>query len=117
MKTNIIKIVYPGEFSFTYVPNTFFSLDDVFHAWNAGSTQECDEFKHLRVRSMCSNDCVCVNGTWYQCMSVGWREVTKEFVDYLEQKVIEHPDYEEMRAWSCLNNIMWERKKKNSVMD
>jgi hypothetical protein len=85
-------------------------LEAVFAWFNAGSQVECDYFLGNRMRSLSVNDCVKVDGQWYQCMSVGWKPVTNDYVHDLHREVIQHPHSRLHSAWSALNEIMWQRK-------
>jgi hypothetical protein len=85
-------------------------LEHVFGWFNHGSGSECSEFLRARVRSLSVNDCVRVNTRWFQCRSVGWEEVTEEYVDELEKAVVNHPLYNLHGAFYCLDQIMWARR-------
>jgi hypothetical protein len=85
-------------------------LEEIFAMFNHGSGQECELFLKHRLRSLSVNDCVRVNTRWFQCRSVGWEEVTEEYVDELEKAVVNHPLYNLHGAFYCLDQIMWERR-------
>jgi hypothetical protein len=86
-------------------------LENTFAAFNHGSGQECPEFLESKMRSLSVNDLVRIGTTWYQCESVGWKEVTEQYVDDLEEAVVNHPYYALHGAWFALNELAWERKK------
>ena len=86
-------------------------LENTFAAFNHGSGRECLEFLKSKMRSLSVNDLVRIDTTWYQCESVGWKEVTEQYVDDLEKAVIEHPAYTLHGAWFALSELAWERKK------
>lgn len=65
-------------------------LEKIFAWFNHGSGQEAPMFIEYRMRSLSVNDFVLLDGQWYQCRSVGWEAVTKEFVDRITRAVIEH---------------------------
>lgn len=97
---NTIKIVYPGEFVtvFTIESDNCHSniLERIFAEWNNGSGYECKLFNDSKIRSLSVNDFVCIDDNWYQCASIGWRPVTQKFVDLIENKINNHPDFKEM---------------------
>lgn len=88
-------------------------LEQIFAWFNAGSNRECDAFLSQQMRSLSSNDFVCLNGQWWQCMNVGWEKVTQEFVDAVCAEVRYHPDYlsEARSAWSALDRVMSARRQ------
>jgi hypothetical protein len=117
MIKNIVNIIYPDEFTVGFVIETndvvdvHDILEMVFAQWNAGSGCESELFIKSRKRSLSVNDIVCVNGTYFQCASFGWDEVSPEYVNDLEKSVAIHPRRFVDSAWSVLNDVMWERKK------
>jgi hypothetical protein len=86
-------------------------LENTFAAFNHGSGRECPEFLESKMRSLSVNDLVRIGTTWYQCESIGWKEVTEQYVDDLEKAVVEHPAYALHGAWFALSELAWERKK------
>jgi hypothetical protein len=118
MIKNIITVIYPDEFTASFVIKTNGQLVDhndilemVFDQWNEGSNRECELFRNSKIRSLGVNDIVCVNGTYYQCASFGWNEVTPEYVNKLEADVANHPRRKD-GAWFTLEDVMWERNKR-----
>jgi len=115
MKRKII-INYPGCASRTFFVNSDLVvselLEKVFAWFNHGSGQEAHFFLESKMRSLSKNDCVNIDGQWYQCASIGWNEITDERVDELERLVVAHPLFKEHGAWFCLNDVMWEKYKK-----
>ena len=113
MKRNLIHIIYPDDFTSSFIMNTDMStadiLERVFAEWNHGSGMECEMFVNSKKRSLCVNDIVCVNGTYFQCASFGWHEVSPEYVNALEKEVANHPSRVE-GAWFALMDVMWERQ-------
>ena len=87
---NIIHVIYPAEYLASFViegdhiDNDI--LEMVFAQWNHGSGMESEQFIGSKKRSLSVNDIVCVNGTYYQCASFGWNEVTSDYVNELDRK-------------------------------
>lgn len=81
-------------------------LEFLFASYNHGSGQECGLFLTRNMRSMSVNDCVCIRNQWYQCLSVGWKKVSPEFVSFLEQEVVRHTLFTIHGAWFCLQDVM-----------
>ena len=113
MKKNLIHVIYPDEAVNSFVMTTDMStadiLERVFAEWNHGSGMECEMFVKSKKRSLSVNDIVCVNGTYFQCASVGWYEVSPEYVNALEKEVSDHPSRLD-GAWFALSEVMWGRK-------
>jgi hypothetical protein len=119
MKRNLIHIIYPDEFTFSFIMETDMSTDDilerVFAEWNSGSGMESELFVKSQKRSLSVNDIVCVNGAYFQCASFGWNEVTPEYVNQLEETVARHPHRHD-GAWFALSDVMWDWNKKRNLM-
>lgn len=58
---------------------------------------------------MCVNDCVSINGRWYQCKGTGWKQTATYEVDNLGDEVRAHPFFRLYGAFFCLDDIMWQR--------
>jgi hypothetical protein len=56
-------------------------LERVFAAWNCGSGQESDVFLASNQRSLSVGDFVAIDGSWYRCEPMGWREALKSWSD------------------------------------
>ena len=112
MKKNLIHVLYPDEALYSYVATNDMSVEDnlerVFAEWNHGSGMECEMFINSKKRSLSVNDIVCVNGKYYQCQSFGWKQVTTEYVNQLEQDVANNPRRSE-GAWFALSDVMFQR--------
>ena len=114
----LIWVIYPGERVMSYVMTTELEgeslLEVVFAQFNSGSGAEGEVFLNSRCRSMCVNDIVAVNGEYWQCGFVGWKSVTAEYVEQLEDEVVRHPLYDSVDggSWNALNDIMWNRRRK-----
>ena len=114
----LITVIYPGERLMSYVMTTELEgeslLEVVFAQFNRGSGAEHEVFLNSRCRSMCVNDIVAVDGEYWQCSFVGWNKVDAEYMEQLEKEVEEHPLCNQMEggAWSALNDIMWNRRRK-----
>lgn len=117
MKRKIV-INYIGDNVRTFFVNSEKSTEDlleqVFAWFNHGSGQECTEFFVRKMRSLSVNDCVQLDGQWYQCRGLGWEKVTEEFVDELEKDVVQHPQFAARGGWHCLWDVMW--KKHNQLV-
>ena len=112
MKKNLIHVIYPDEATYSYVATNDMSVEDnlerVFAEWNYGSGMECEMFIKSNKRSLSVNDIVCVNGKYFQCQSVGWKQVTDEYVINLENEVANSPRRSE-GAWFALSDVMYSR--------
>ena len=111
----IITVNYPGCQSRTFAHTSKYEdkkvvLEEIFAMFNHGSCRESEMFLKSGMRSLSVNDFVRVNTQWFQCCSVGWKEVTEEYVDQLEKEVVDHPAYNLHGGFYCLDQIMWERK-------
>jgi hypothetical protein len=118
MTKHLIQVIYPDEFHqvfhldlpFEDAPNVWAVLEEVFGQWNDSPFQS-QLSKESRVRSMSVNDFVSVNGVFYQCQSIGWTEVTPEYVSEIIKEVRSHPFRKEHGAWISLNDVMYDRRK------
>jgi hypothetical protein len=110
MKHRIV-VNHPGDRAFTFQHESPFTvnsiLEEVFGMFNHGSGSECETFIKSRARSLSVHDFVRVNEQWFQCQSVGWKEVTQEFVDQLEKDVVENKNFKLYGPWSALQDVMW----------
>lgn len=106
---NIVHVIYPDEAVHSFVMETDMVVSDilerVFAEWNHGSGMECEMFIRSKKRSLCVGDVVCVNGRYHLCKSFGWKEVTSQFVNELEEEVRNHPNRIQ-GAWFALNGVM-----------
>jgi hypothetical protein len=114
----LITVIYPGDRVMSYVVKTELEgeelLDRVFTQFNHDTGFECEVFLNARCRSMCVNDIVAVNGEYWQCAFVGWNRVSYEYMEQLEDEVVRHPLYDAVDggSWNALNDIMWNRRRK-----
>ena len=81
-------------------------LERVFDEWNAGSGSECEMFKRMRLRSLSVNDVVIINGTYYQCASMGWNQISEQEFLEIEASVAKHPQRLLHGAWYTLQSVM-----------
>lgn len=113
MKYNI-TIKYPGSSNRSFIFDSPLDeesvLEKIFAWFNHGSGQECSAFLNGKMRSLSVNDFVCVNGQWYQCKSVGWEKVTQNYVNKIENAVIDHPLFAMYGSFYCLDEIMFRAK-------
>lgn len=107
-----VQVVYIGDKTVDLTLETDLSAEEVaevvFARFNHGSGLECREFINARIRSFSVNDIAVVDGRYFQCLSVGWREVSKMYLDIMENRVRNHPDFDSHGAWLALNKIMTE---------
>jgi len=112
MKHTIV-VNYPGDTAHTFVLESPFTvksiLEEVFGMFNHGSGDECELFLKNKLRSL---SVVRVDDQWFQCKSVGWKEVTNEYVDQLEKDVVENKNFEPHGPWSALQDVMWTKYHK-----
>jgi len=87
------------------------TLENVFGQFNHGSGNEHPLLLKHKTRSLSVNDTVRVNDKWYQCMSIGWEQVSNEYVDELEKEVVNHPSFKEHGPWFALHDVMWDKRK------
>lgn len=121
---NIITVIYPDSHKFAFVIESDATLDNpdnhnyllerVFAEWNCGSGVESELFLRSNVRSMSVGDIVLVNGTYYICESIGWKQVSTEFVVELENRVHNHPLRNLHGAWFALNQVLWDMMPKTA---
>lgn len=90
-------------------------LEYIFAAFNHGSGMEHPEFLKSRTRSLSVNDVVLVGYQWYQCMPIGWEARSAQFVDDIEEKVVNHPSFNIEGPWLALSQVMWEETKNKVV--
>jgi hypothetical protein len=83
--------------------------------FNHGSGVESEMFLNSKCRSLSVNDIVAVNGKYHLCESFGWKEVTAEFVNDLEEEVSNHPNRIH-GAWFCLQDIMRQGRNYKKVV-
>lgn len=114
MKRNLITVLYPDDFVFSYIHESDDTVENilerVFANWNHGSGMECKLFVESKKRSLSVNDIVAVNFKYFQCKSFGWKEVTTEFVNQLEKKVAAHPLRSVHGAHFALGEVMYARR-------
>ena len=107
----MIKIIYPADRTFIINDmegTTEEQLEKVFAGFNGGSGQEFQIFLDSGCRSMSVNDFVCINDQWYQCASVGWNKVTRNYLNIITEQVENKVNNLTNNAWSVLNDIMFD---------
>jgi len=113
---NIVSVIYLDEKTISFVHDSADPvatiLEHTFAMFNHGSGSESELFVKSKVRSLSVNDIVCVNGHYFQCASVGWHEVSVDYVNQLESDVDNHPKTKLRGSWFGLNEVMWDRRKK-----
>jgi hypothetical protein len=118
MKRNIVHIIYPCEKVISFIHESDDTVDSIlesaFAMFNHGSGSESELFLKSNYRSLSVNDIVAVNALYFQCLSFGWKEVTAEFVNDLEDEVENNPNMIHS-PWHALQDVMWNRQ--DSVME
>ena len=115
MKRNIIHIIYPADKVVSFVHESDDTVENIleiaFGMFNHGSGSESELFLKSNYRSLSVNDIVAVNALYFQCLSFGWKEVTAEFVNDLEEEVENNPLTLAHGPWFGLSEVMYNRKK------
>ena len=118
MKRNIVHIIYPCEKVISFIHESDDTVDSIlesaFAMFNHGSGVESEMFLNSKCRSLSVNDIVGINNKYYLCESFGWKEVTAEFVNDLEEEVENNPNMIHS-PWHALQDVMWNRQ--DSVME
>jgi len=112
---NIVSVIYPAEKTISFVHDSAPGasiLEQIFAMFNHGSGSESELFVNSKVRSLSVNDIVYVDGKYFQCASVGWTEVSVDYVNQLESDVDHHPTTKLHGSWFGLSEVMWDRRKK-----
>jgi hypothetical protein len=115
MKKNLVHVILTADKVISFVHESDDSVDSilevVFGMFNHGSNSESELFLNSKCRSLSVNDVVGVNGKYYLCESFGWKEVTAEFVNDLEEEVENNPLTLAHGPWFGLSEVMHNRKK------
>ena len=115
MKKNLVHVIYPADKVISFVHNSDDTVENilevVFGMFNHGSNSESELFLNSKCRSLSVNDIVLLNGKYYLCESFGWKEVTVDFVNKLEEEVENNPLTLTHGPWHSLQDVMWNRKK------
>jgi len=118
MKRNIIHIIYPADKVVSFIHESDDTVDSIlesaFAMFNHGSGSESELFLKSNYRSLSVNDIVGINDKYYLCLSFGWKEVTAEFLNDLEEEVENNPNMIHS-PWHALQDVMW--KRQDSVME
>ena len=119
MKRNIVHIIYPCEKVISFIHESDDTVDSIlesaFAMFNHGSGVESEMFLNSKCRSLSVNDIVSVNGKYHLCESFGWKEVTAEFVNDLEEEVENNPLTLAHGPWFGLSEVMFNRKSNNKL--
>lgn len=119
MKKNLVHVIYPADKVISFVHESDDTVENilevVFGMFNHGSNSESELFLNSKCRSLSVNDIVLLNGKYHLCESFGWKEVTVEFVNQLEDEVEKNPLTLEHGPWFGLHEIMYNRKKDELV--
>jgi hypothetical protein len=115
MKKNLVHVILPADKVISFVHNSDDTVENilevVFGMFNHGSNSESELFLNSKCRSLSVNDIVLLNDKYYLCESIGWKEVTVEFVNDLEEEVEKNPLTLAHGPWFGLGEVMWNRKK------
>ena len=115
MKKNLIHVIYPADKVVSFVHYSDDTVENilevVFGMFNHGSNSESELFLKSNYRSLSVNDIVGINDKYYLCESFGWKEVTVDFVNKLEEEVENNPLTLAHGPWFGLGEVMWNRKK------
>ena len=118
MKKNLVHVIYPADKVISFVHNSDDTVENilevVFGMFNHGSNSESELFLNSKCRSLSVNDIILLNGVYFQCLSVGWKEVTVDFVNKLEEEV-ENNSNMIHSPWHALQDVMWNRR--DSLME
>jgi len=116
---NIVHVIYPCEKVISFIHESDDTVDSilesVFAMFNHGSGVESEMFLNSKCRSLSVNDIVAVNGKYHLCESFGWKKVTAEFVNDLEEEVENNPLTLAYGPWLGLSEVMFNRKSKNKL--
>jgi len=119
MKKNLVHVILPADklISFVYESDDTVEniLEVVFGMFNHGSNSESELFLNSKCRSLSVNDVVAVNGKYYLCESFGWKQVTAEFVNDLEEEVENNPNMVH-GPWFALQDVMRQKEKNQQVL-
>lgn len=111
----IVTILYPGDRTIRVEIEGSTReeiLENAFAAFNHGSGQEHETLNgRPGCRSMCTRDFVKLDDVWFQCESIGWKEVTEDYVKEIEDEVVNHPLYKEHGGWFALSEVMYQKRK------
>jgi hypothetical protein len=120
MKRNIIHIIYPADKVVSFVHESDDTVENIleiaFGMFNHGSGSESELFLKSNYRSLSVNDIVGINDKYYLCESFGWKEVTAEFVNDLEEEVENNPLNLSHGPWFCLQDIMRQDRNYKKVV-
>lgn len=88
------------------------ALEQIFDWFNGGIGVEHRLFKSMR--SLSSGDFVGIDRQWYQCLGIGWRKVSFDFVRKIEDEVQKRMTAAKMNnkqefPWFILNQLKWEQ--------
>lgn len=88
------------------------ALEQIFAWFNAGSGNEHRLFKAMR--SLSVGDFVGIDRQWFQCLSIGWRNVSFDFVRKIEDAVqhrmnVAVANNKQESPWFILNSMKHEQ--------
>ena len=110
MKKNLVHIIYPADKVISFVHNSDDTVENilevVFGMFNHGSGIESELFLNSKCRSLSVNDIILLNGVYFQCLSVGWKKVSTEYVNQLEEDVENNPNMIH-GPWFALQDVMY----------
>ena len=114
-----VKIIYPGQKTFEFTQFSNGDMDLFFEMlkdeWRHKSGKECATFKDSNIRSFCNNDFIQVDDIIYICTVYGMKEVSKEFLDDVENRIRNHKYYERGILWAKLE-VFEELEKESTIL-
>ena len=106
MNNQVVTVYYPAEKTYSFIVSGYMDIIEmIFHWCNNGSGQEHEAFLKEECRSLSVGDFVSVGDKVYRCDSFGWTEVNMDYVHERQQKVVNHPDFEDHGPWACNHRI------------
>ena len=110
MKKNLIHVIYPADKVVSFVHYSDDTVENilevVFGMFNHGSNSESELFLNSKCRSLSVNDIILLNGVYFQCLSIGWKKVSTEYVNQLEEDVENNPNMIH-GPWFALQDVMY----------
>ena len=114
MKKNLVHVILPSDKVISFVHESDDRVEDILEAvfgmFNHGSGIESELFLKSKCRSLSVNDIILLNGVYFQCLPCGWKEVSMDFVNQLEEDVENNPNMVH-GPWFALNDVMFQRSK------
>lgn len=114
MKKNLIHIILPADKVISFVHESDDTVENMLEAtfgmFNHGSGIESELFLNSKCRSLSVHDVILLNGKYFQCLPCGWKEVSTEYVNQLEEDVENHPNMIH-GPWFALQEVMRQKNQ------